>query len=147
MDTFVLGIAWDQYTPAVEAQLARDLIALQSEATTQKTRLVVATESIEADPLLRALRIDRINSMVPASIIRTYKVHNSPQLNVRNDVDVIECDLSVEMAPKNINPQSEVPYDLQRGDRAIPNTLDLDSLPPTRRRGQVDPFFLQIWGP
>jgi hypothetical protein len=61
-------------------------------------------------------------------------------------VDIIECDLSVEKAPLNIKPHSEVPYELPRGDSPVPNTVSVDQLPPVRRRSQVDPFFLYIWG-
>ncbi len=147
MSTYVIGIAWDVYTPAVEAQMAKDILALKATAETHKTTLIVATEHVDADHILKALGVERINSMTPASIVRTYKVYESPSLDVGHDVEIIECDLSVEKALPNIDAEEAPAYELRRGDFPIPPTVDPDRPAPVVRKGQIDPAKLFIWGP
>lgn len=147
MNTYVIGVAWDLYTPAVEAQMAKDLIALKAEATVQRARLIVATEHVDADHILKALGIERINSMTPASIVRAYKVHSSPEVDVHHEVEIIECDLSVQKAQPNLYPEETPGYELKRGDQPIAPTVDPDKPAPVVRQGQIDPAKLFIWGP
>lgn len=76
-EPFLVGLLWDEWTPQVESQLLRDVMALQDDINIGK-RLVVSTGP-EADRVLRAVDVPNIGPLSKeATFWRLYQTGESP---------------------------------------------------------------------
>lgn len=89
MKTYVLGIAYDEYTPKVQARLYRDLRQVQSNCYNAKCRLAVVGTDDTMDWLLGIMGIPRIRKMKKAVNWLVYYVDELPELP-KNAKDIIE---------------------------------------------------------
>lgn len=144
-----IGLAFDEYTPAVEAQILRDCQAMLSIADANE-EVVVACESDKPDRTIEALGMRRVPTIQMAKVWILYRTgENFPETP---DWATTEIHRDLYVAKKNPNILREVDeeestgYYLPPQGRLSPDTLSLERPAPN---GYVptDTNLFFIWGP
>lgn len=130
-NTKKVGIVWDNYTSAVEAQICRDIIALINQPGQSADTIVVCSEFDRADRLLAALGVRRIPMESLASLWLVYKTMEYPVIAPEHATEVVVRDFWSPIVDGNIDPEARNGYYLKRGDRPIPNQLNMRKPPPS----------------
>lgn len=142
-DTYKVGLAWDDYTPAVEAQVCRDVIALQNDSRVKD--LVVISASDRADRVLTALGVRRLPMLSLARDWVAYRTKPETQNyeiipeHVDNDC-IVDRNLFTTNIGPNIDGESRNGYALKPQGRPIPNQLNMHK-PPPNAYPPMDPSF------
>ncbi len=150
---YVVGVVWDNYTPAVEAQLLKDILALQAEATKWPgTELQIACRSSAVDRLLAVLHVIRSSDLSDVNIWRTYQT-GADRVHLPEDVtasyeQVSECVLYVPPKPNRNNLQvikDDPGYALKQGGRDY-GYNPFDKPPPSSdQMYSRDPLVNYVW--
>lgn len=132
-----VGLVWDAYTPAVEAQITRDLIALQ-----QKSEIVVISDSNEVDRALAALGIKH---GIGSELVDVWIVYQTTKEKpyVETSKPVIDRCLYQERVENRINPKSDNGYYLHPQGRWSQPRISQAPMP--NRNGQTDPAVIYLW--
>ena len=138
-----IQIIYDQYTPAVEAQITRDLIALKSSYPRATFSVVCASE--EPERLLESFGI-MLYPKGTTKLTLVYKVADQwPEHPLSHETRVIMRDLYVPEEQITVDNTPRVGYHLPYQGRDIPNQVDLIKRGPNGPGG-VDPAILLLWG-
>jgi hypothetical protein len=143
MKNYCFGIVWDNYTPAVEGQIVRDIIALQQ---LPRCNLMVAVLNGAANRTLEALRVQPcpLQSLADLWIVyRTGPEHVEPP---EHAVTVIERDLYQETTDRGgLSDADHGGYFLAPQGRPG-RSSSLINRPPPNHSGMTDPIVLYLWG-
>lgn len=138
-----IQIIYDQYTPAVEAQITRDLIALKS--THPKSEFAVICASNDTERLLESFGIP-LYPKGTSHLTLVYKVSDQwPDHPSETEATVVMRDLYVYEDTLTVDGTPTVGYYMPEQGRSIPNQVDLVKRGPTGPGG-VDPAILLLWG-
>lgn len=141
----VIGFQWDEYTPQVEAQLTKDLIALNQAVTRWPGSIFKASAGLEAHRIIAALNIE-LALPEEARTWRTYQTtHDRVQVPDWAE-DVIACDLSVKHSNSNVisrGPHNG--YALKEFGR-MDGYYPFKRRPPNTKWATSDPLVTMIWG-
>ncbi len=96
----ILGLAWDKMTPGVQAQVIRDILAVNGEL-----RGVYWT-GVELDATMRVLRVRRCTDIDKVTVWRTYQVQEQ-RVIPPTPVDDIPCVLYRETQALHLHRKQE----------------------------------------
>lgn len=137
-----VGLKWDKYTPAVEGQITRDLIALQASGAKAHELLVVCPDD-SANRLLAALGIKQGVAQALATLWITYRTEEEFVEAPEHATQVIERDLYVERVGGKIDPREHPGYYMKPQGRVIAPSL-INRMMPTHN-GATDPMVILLW--
>lgn len=144
----IVGLRWDEYTPQIEGQLTRDLIALQStfETSNPNSKIQVVTDKNDADSLFYALGIERGgDDETLAKVWVIYRSNAEAEVEApENARDVTVRDMYQEHKDTTINPNPESGYYLKPQGRIGRPRLSM--LPYPTHKGQASPAIVLLWG-
>ena len=135
-----VGLIWDFYTPAVEGQMTRDLIALQSET---KVRAVCKDSAPER--LLNALNISMGGKPENTKLWILYQTQAEQLRPPANAKEVIVRNLHMERATGNLDSTERSGPPLKEQGRIVAPTLTLNK-PMPNHSGPTDPMVILLWG-
>lgn len=143
----IVGLRWNEYTPQIEGQITRDLIALQStfETSNPNSKIQVFTDTSEADSLLNILGIQRCFDEAAAKVWILYRSNPEAEVEAPEDMrDVTVRDMYQETKNTRINPNPESGYFLKPQGRI--GRPRLSQLPYPTHKGQLNPAIVLLWG-
>ena len=140
---FAIQLAYDEYTPAVESQITRDLIALRNSAPSESFAAICDKD--DATSLLDAFGIPLFPTGA-ADLCVVYKVgEHWPEHPSEMEVTIVERDLHVSDSSIKVNGDAPMGYYMPQQGRPIRNQVDLSRRGP-QGKGLVDPAVLLTWG-
>lgn len=132
----ILGLAWDKMTPGVQAQVIRDILAVNGEL-----RGVYWT-GVELDATMKVLRVRRCTDIDKVTVWRTYQVQEQ-RVIPPTPVDDIPCVLYRETQALHLHRNRKVRRPTEQG---RPNTFNPYDVPMPDPDGRaVDPRVLLVW--
>lgn len=144
MSNFYFGLCWDKYTPAVEGQIARDMIALSSNKRPE-VNLIACVIEPDANQLLASMNIKYIPNMVAAKLWILYKA------TFDNDVDapehattVIVRELAVKDAKGSLSTDEFNGFYLPEQGRWGPDSISMHR-PAPNGYAPPDPQLIMLW--
>ena len=144
MGIYWLGLIWDTYTPAVEGQIIRDILALQ--ASSPKTEIAVVVPNGSANQLLNSMGIRHCLANSLATLWIVYKTKPDSDIEAPEHVDrTIERNLYVETKECLIDGDPHPGYYLKPQGRMAPPSMPLNRPPPTNSRGVINPTIIMLW--
>ncbi len=138
-----VGLWWDVFTPAVEGQITRDVIALQAQGSVQADLMIVCRDN-SADRLLDALGVKRGVTHALATLWITYRTGQEHVEAPEHAATVIERDLHVEDASTQLDPTPAPGYYLKPQGR-IKGPSSILQRPMPIHNGQTDPMVVLLW--
>lgn len=144
-DTFYFGVQWDKYTPQVEAQLTKDMIAMLDQAQKMRLKLVIVTESNEADRVLLVLGVKRIPLSTFATMWILYRTIKDSAIPVpEHAINVLVREMYVTVAPPVLDDGRHAPYALQPQGRVAPPRLGVNR-PAPNSTAKPDYALILLW--
>lgn len=150
MNPRYIGIVFDKYTPQVEGQITRDVIALTNLARDRHSdeEIVIVCDSDKADRLLDALGVRRIPTLQLAPTWLVYRT-NEMWPEVPDDAKtVIKRDLFVKVKRGNLRVNNENEgngYYLPPQGRPRPDKINMIR-PAPNGYTPTDPALIILWG-
>jgi len=139
---FAIRLIYDTYTPAVEAQITRDLIAMKNAQ--PKETLAVICEMNDCEKIANVLDI-ALYAQGTARLNIIYKVGEQwPEHPDARDEIIIERDLYVSEEIISVDPNPSIGYYMPPQGRIIRDQVDLSRQGP--KGGSIDPAILLTWG-
>lgn len=140
-----IGLIWDRYTPAVEGQITRDIIALQASSGNQGLELVAVCTDDKADSLLRVLGVNKGIAEALARLWIIYQTGPDAIDEPENAETIILRDLYV--APSEtglLDPDSKPGFYMEPQGRVIAPQVNLNRPMPSHS-GPTDPHLILLW--
>lgn len=135
-----IGLRWGTYTPAVEGQITRDLIALQSSF----GKIIVIYDGDEPNGLVSALGL---KSGIGDELADTWIVYTTEEGNQveapEHAKEVIKRDMFVEKTAIDIDGEPHPGYYMKPQGRI--GKPRLSQLPKPTHTGQTDPAVILLW--
>lgn len=137
----VIGLKWDVYTPSVEGQITRDLIALQSSF----GKITVVCDGDEPNGLLSALGVQHGIGNELAAIWVVYTTQEGHQVEAPEHAkEVIKRDMFVSKTDIELDGDPHPGYYMKPQGRI--GKPRLSQLPKPTHTGQTDPAVILLWG-
>jgi len=143
--TYNVGLAFDQYNPAVENAMFRDLLDLQEQCRKSRSKLQVICTSDAPDRMLQSLGITRLSLTQLATLWILYYVKEEVMAPEHAEKEVIR-DLRQELAVTELNPKNGNLYEFPEMYRE--NLFNQFDKPPPANNGNipVDPIVSLLFG-
>lgn len=141
--SFAVGLVWDEYTPQVEGQITRDLIALQTQGPQGCDLLVVCGP--EANKVLSGLGLRNAAVAAIARLWITYQTKAEEVLAPEHAETVIKRDLFVLQSTIRLDPNECPGYYMKPQGRIIPPSVNINKVMPNHV-GTTDPMIVYLWG-
>lgn len=138
-----VGLLWDTFTPAVEGQITRDIIALQSMGPRLPQLMAICNDD-SANRVLSALGVKRSNAQALATLWITYRTKEDLVEAPEHATTVIERDLYVPKEAGNLDTNAHQGYYLKPQGRIKPESYNLNRPMPSHS-GQTDPMIVLLW--
>ena len=139
-----VGLAWDEYTPAVQAQLVRDVMALKEKTNKWPgSKLVVVSPKPDADAVLVQLGVPRVPNRALATFWRVYEVLTEPDLP-DNAETISICKVTQKTTPAPLRLNRWGGFMLQEQGRPYGDT-SLINRPAPNGYAPVSPALVSIW--
>lgn len=146
MSRFHFGLVWDHYSPAVEAQIVRDVIAMQNFGGNRPLELICCCEASNADPVLRSFSIKRIPTTGLATMWIGYSTTLDEEVEFPEHAKVvIKRDLAIQQSEPYLRDIERPGYYLPEPGRIGPDSLSIHK-PAPNGYGFVDPAIVLLWG-
>jgi hypothetical protein len=140
---FFFGVKWDSYTPQVEAQLTKDLIAMSTQA--RGLNFVMVCDSNEADRLLISMRVKRITASTFATMWIMYRTQEESHIEIpEHAVTILERDMSMDVAAPVIDPGTHSGYALTPQGRVAPDRIGINR-PAPNSSAKPDYALIMLW--
>ena len=140
-----VGVVFDTYTPQVEGQLTRDVIAFQNSPVMRDRELVIVCASDQPDRLLQALKVRRSPVLTLASVYIKYKTEELWPEVPEHVTTEIERDLYQAVARPNLDPTPRPGYFMPPQGRPAPDSIGLKR-PAPNGYAPIDPGVVLLWG-
>lgn len=140
---YTFGVLWSSYTPAVEGQLIRDVMALQS---TYKCDIGVIVPDQTPIALLKGLGVTPI--LGPQSLASLWVIYQTTATKLEapeHATNVIDRNLYQAPAEGTLDTGTHTGYYLAPQGRAG-NTSTIMNKPAPTSVGLPDPYIMQRWG-
>ncbi len=138
-----VGLWWDDYTPAVEGQVVRDIIALQSQGP-QKMQIMAICRDDSADRTLDALGVKRGVTHALASLWIAYKTGPEEVEVPEHAETVIVRDLFVDRKENLLDPTPRPGYFMAPQGR-VKGPSSIYTKPMPTHSGPTDPMVILLW--
>ena len=143
--TFYFGVKWDKYTPQVEAQLTKDLIAMVDQAQTLKLNLVAVCESSEADRVFLSMNVRRLPLSTFATMWLLYKTHRDSDVEMPEHAKrVLIREMFTTVAPPTIDTGRHSGYSLAPQGRVAPPRIGVNR-PAPNSTAKPDYALILLW--
>lgn len=137
MKQITVGLLWDTYTPAVEGQLTRDIIALQQEG-----QIMVVCKNSNPGRVLQALNVAIVDADTKFWIV--YKTGEAHVEAPEGATTVIERDLYVGHTKTQLDTREHAGYFMKPQGRIVPSPFTVERPMPVHN-GQTDPMVVLLW--
>lgn len=149
MKSRYIGVKFDEYTPQVEGQLTRELIALQGVAAKrhQDEEVVIVCDSDKVDSIISAFGIRRVPTEHLAKTWIIFRTGEEWPVEPEHAVTVIERDLFQAIKEPNLTQLDEDHtngYYLPPQGRPAPDTIGV-LRPAPNGYSPVDPALILLW--
>lgn len=143
---YVIGLMWDHFTPQVEGQIIRDVIAIQNQPSTRELSVYYEGNEPKLESALQTLGVNRAPSKELATLWVLYQT--GPDLLVAPDHarEVVTRDLQVRLKSPNLNTDEHSGFYLAPQGRNISPTLDLNRPMPAWYPGGPPANIVWLWG-
>jgi hypothetical protein len=138
--TTTVGLKWNTYTPQVEGQVTRDLLALQSSF----GDFLVVTENSDADAVINALGLEHGIGAELATLWILYKTEAIGPESPNPEVQTIERDLYAPTTRPNLDTDQKHGYYLKPQGRVGSPRISQNPMP--THHGPTDPMVILLWG-
>ena len=138
-----IGLVWDAYTPAVEGQITRDVIALLSEYSNAK--LIFNCPDSSPRMLFMSLGVDLGENPDLCKLWITYQTEAEHVEAPEYAETVIERNLYIAPGEPNLDPNEHPGYYMKPQGRIIAPQLNRQK-PPPMHYGPPDPMIILLWG-
>lgn len=143
----VVGLVWDYYTPQVEAQITRDLIALKGLPSGRNLMVCYETEEPAITKVLNSLQVLRSPALPLAKLWIVYQTGPDEVEAPEHAEDVIERDLQVHVADADVlDTGDHTGYYLKPQGRIVAPTISLNRPMPQHQPASTDPMVIYLWG-
>lgn len=144
-----IGVVFDDYTPQVEGQLTRDVIALTQLAAKRNAdeEIVIVCESDKPDRLLEALNVRRVPTLQLARTWLVYRTKEDWPEVPDFALTVIQRDMLVKVRRNTLRVNSEQESDgyyLPPQGRPRPDKISM-MRPAPNGYSPVDPALIMLW--
>lgn len=136
-----VGLIWDTYTPQVEAQIVRDVIAMQSSTGNRPAQLRIWCLP-DAMRAITALGVEAGTSE-DVTLWVTYKTGEEPVDAPEDALEIIERDLYVPHKESTLDDNPHSGYYLRPQGRIVNNKIR--QLMP-KHSGPTNPILVMLWG-
>lgn len=144
---YVMGLEWDNYTPQVQAQIVKDLIAIRDQPNCRNLVVYYEKDEPELAGMLRALNIKRTPSKVLAGLWVLYQTGPNELEAPEHAKEVVVRDMQVHGVDPNIlDTNEQAGFYLAPQGRNISPTLDLNRPMPNWYPGGPTPDIVWLWG-
>lgn len=149
-----VGLVWDEYSPSVEGQLTRDLIALQNASSVHGVEIQVVSSHHNADRLLRSLGINRLSELVGGEgelespdLYLIYQVRDKPVSAPFHSTRTIRRVLyrGTSHSNKLLEDHRWNGMPLKEQDRGFYNSQFRRAPPPNNQWSTLDPLVTMVW--
>lgn len=136
-------LIYDEYTPAVEAQITRDLIAMRK--LNSKEEFAIICEHTHCERLAAAFNIPLFTQGTPNFYVVYKTTEWWPEHPDETEACVVMRDMYVSQEEISIDPDARPGYYLPEQGRLMAPKDRLTQRGPTGK-GAVDPTILMVWG-
>lgn len=142
-EPYFFGVTWDFYTPAVEGQLVKDIIAMTQAKV--KCTLKVACIHSQADRVFKSFGIERIGAETLATLWITYQTEEEPVHAPDHAHIVVERNLYQPKSNGYINMvHNDKGYYLPPQGRIGPDSINMYR-PAPNGYAPIDPALIMLW--
>lgn len=143
---YVIGLVWDHFTPQVEGQVIRDLIAIQAQPACRELAVYYDGTNAELDATLRTMGIQHTDMAVLATLWVLYQTGQEPLVAPEHAKEIVTRDLQVKMQGPNLDTGAHSGFYLAPQGRNISPTLDLNRPMPGWYPGGPPANIVWLWG-
>lgn len=143
---FVMGLRWDHFTPQVEGQVIRDLLAIQAQPCSRELAVYYEGTNTQLDMTLRTMGIQRTEMAVLATLWVLYQTGTEPLEAPEHAKEVVVRDMQVRLQDANLDTGDHAGFYLAPQGRNISPTLDLNRPMPGWYPGGPTADLVWMWG-
>jgi hypothetical protein len=147
MVPYVMGLMWDHFTPQVQAQIVKDLIAIKNQPESRNLTVYYEKDAPELKSLLVSMGIHRTPAKVLAGLWVLYQTGPNPLEAPDTAKEVVVRDMQVHVKdPDVLDTGEQSGFYLAPQGRNISPTLDLNRPMPAWYPGGPTPDIVYLWG-
>lgn len=143
---YVMGLRWDHFTPQVEGQVIRDLIAIQAQPFGRRLAVYYEGNQPQLDTAFRTMGVERTDMAVLARLWVLYQTGTEPLEEPEQAKEVVVRNLQVRLAEPNLDTGDHSGFYLAPQGRNISPTLDLNRPMPGWYPGGPPANIVWLWG-
>jgi len=144
---YVMGLIWDHFTPQVQAQVVKDLIAIQNQPNGRNLMVYYDADVPELAGLLNSMQIKRTPAKVLAKLWVLYQTGPEQLEAPEHAAEVVERDMQIGVKdPAILNTDEQSGFYLAPQGRNISPTLDLNRPMPGWYPGGPTADLVWLWG-
>lgn len=147
MVPYVMGLMWDHFTPQVQAQIVKDLIAIKNQPNSRNLTVYYEKDAPELKSLLVSMGIHRTPAKVLAGLWVLYQTGPVALEAPESAKEVVVRDMQVHVKDPNVLDTAEQSgFYLAPQGRNISPTLDLNRPMPGWYPGGPTADIVWLWG-
>lgn len=144
---YVMGLIWDFYTPQVQAQIIKDLIAIKNQPQCRDLMVYYEKDEPELASMLRAIQVNRTPSKVLAGLWVIYQTGVNQLEAPEFAKEVVYRDMQIHGTdPDILDTAEQSGFYLAPQGRNISPTLDLNRPMPSWYPGGPPGYIINLWG-
>jgi len=142
-----MGLMWDYFTPQVEGQVIRDLIAIQNQPACRELAVYYEGSEPQLETVLRTMGIVRSDVAALATLWVLYQTGTEPLVEPDHAKEVVVRDLQIRLKDPNVlDTDQHSGFYLAPQGRNISPTLDLNRPMPGWYPGGPPANIVWMWG-
>ena len=142
---YAMGLMWDHFTPQVEGQVIRDVLAIQAQPSTRELTVYYDGTEPQLDGLLQTMGVRRAPTKELATLWVLYQTGPDPLDPPDNAKEVVVRDMQVRLTAPNLNTDEHSGFYLAPQGRNISPTLDLNRPMPGWYPGGPPASIVWLW--
>jgi hypothetical protein len=144
---YVMGLLWDHWTPQVQAQVVKDLIAIKDQPKVSSLAVYYEGDDPQVNSILNALQVARCPAKALAGLWILYQTGVHPLEAPEHAAEVVERDMQIRSADADVLDTGEHSgFYLAPQGRNISPTLDLNRPMPAWYPGGPTADLVWLWG-
>lgn len=144
---YVMGLLWDHFTPQVQAQVVKDLIAIKDQPKSRNLMAYYKSDDPAVETLIRSVGVERSQLAAPATLWVTYQTGSRDIEAPEHAKEVVHRDMRIKHAnPDVLDTEEHSGFYLAPQGRNIAPTLDLNRPMPAHQPAGTDPAIIYLWG-
>lgn len=144
---YTIGIVYDHWTPQVQTQVIKDLIAIMNQPNARDLRVYCESTDPALDMTIGSVGAQRAPLKALATLWIVYQTGNEVLEVPEHAEEIIERDLRIGVAdPDILDTDEKSGFYLAPQGRNIAPTLDINRPMPAHQPGGTDPMVIWLWG-